>query len=184
MLFVAWFPLLLVNLAACAGPSSAQEPEQASSVPSMPSEEEIGALLHKASEYVETYKQTFIYAKPSLDKAVTPGFYKAGMELSAQASSSIAAITQNGSSAYGLVVLITILDDMSLNASKASAATTLVALDEKRANPNNHAMNDFRSLAEVGKNCYDISELLVHTTLRYIGAEETALLVLLKRQKH
>jgi hypothetical protein len=55
----------------------------------MPSEEEIGELLSKASEYVSSYRQTFTNAKPSLDKVPTPGFYEKGMELSTQAGRAI-----------------------------------------------------------------------------------------------
>src|SRR5689334_2146651 len=78
----------------------------------MPSKEEIGDLLSKASEYVETYRQTFVSARPSLAKAPTPGFYEKGVELSQQADTAIAAVRQNGPSAYALVGLVAILDDM------------------------------------------------------------------------
>lgn len=152
-------------------------------VPSMPSEEEIGELLGKTSEYVNTYQQTLSSTKYSLDKAATPGFYEKGMELSKHAIDVIDAIKKNGTSAYSLVALIGILDDMSLNAARASAAATLVALKEDRTDPKNHAMDDFVSLAQAEKNCYDISELLLHATLRYISVEETALRVLLDKQK-
>jgi hypothetical protein len=167
-----------------ASPSApSREAAQSSNVPRMPSEEEIGELLSKASEYVQTYQQTFTSTKTSLDKAATPGFYAKGIELSSQASVAIAAIKKSGSSAYALVGLIAILDDMSLNAARASAATTIVALEENRSDPNNHAMNDFLSLAQAEKNCYDISELLLHATLRYIAVEEAALDTLIHRQK-
>jgi hypothetical protein len=132
-------------------PSREAQVQQSSAPSRMPSEDEIRELLGKASEYVDTYKRTFTYTKPSLDKAATPGFHAKGMELSAQASSAIDAIRKNGSSAWALVVLVTILDDMSLNAAKASAATTLVALEENRNDPNAHAMSDFQDLAQVGK---------------------------------
>ncbi len=163
---------------------SANNTAQASKTSSMPSEEEIGELLSKANEYVEIYQQTFKSTKHSLDKAANPGFYEKGMELSAQALGAIAALKKNGSSAYALVGLIAILDDMSLNAARASAATTLVALEENRSDPANHAKDDFLSLAQSEKNCYDISELLLHATLRYISVEETALRMLLDRQKN
>jgi CHASE1-domain containing sensor protein len=38
----------------------------------LPSEAEIGDLISKASEYVDTYKRTFTNTKASLDKAPTP----------------------------------------------------------------------------------------------------------------
>ena len=58
----------------------------------MPSEEEIGQMLGKTREYIETYRQVFTASKTSLDKVVTPGFYEKGMELSEQASTAIGAI--------------------------------------------------------------------------------------------
>ena len=155
---------------------------QTQNVPSMPSEEEIGELLNKANEYVKTYRETFTTTKRSLDKAPTPGYYEKGMELSTQASDVISAIKKNGSTAYALVGLIGVLDDMSLNAARASAATMVVALGENKSNPKDNAMQDFIDLAQAEKNCYDISELLLHATLRYIAVEETALRTLLNRQ--
>ena len=155
---------------------------QTQNVPSMPSEEEIGELLNKANEYVKTYRETFTTTKRSLDKAPTPGYYEKGMELSTQASDVISAIKKNGSTAYALVGLIGVLDDMSLNAARASAATMVVALGENKSNPKDNATQDFIDLAQAEKNCYDISELLLHATLRYIAVEETALRTLLNRQ--
>jgi hypothetical protein len=182
-LFVLGVGLMLPLRAPAQTPSTSPS-EGTARIPRMPSEEEIGELLNKASEYVQTYQQTFTSTKSSLNKAVTPGFYAKGMELSAQASGSIAAIRKNGSSAFALVGLNAILDDMSLNGARASAATTLVALKEDRSDPKSHAMNDFLSLAQAEKNCYDISELLLHGTLRYIASEEAALHMLSDRQKH
>ncbi len=52
-----------------------------------------------------------------------------------------------------------------------------VGAEDKRA------MQDFQNLAQADKNCYDISELLLHATIRYISAEEAAFRVLLDREK-
>ena len=38
-------------------------------------------------------------------------------------------------------------------------------------------------LAQAGKNCYDISELILHATLRYIAVEENLLQTLYQQQK-
>jgi len=154
-----------------------------SEVPSMPSEAEIGQLVNKASEYVETYRRTFTNTKASLDKAATPGFDQFAVTLADQASGVITAIKKNGSTAVALVSLLTILDDMSLNAQKASAQVMLVVMREDRAHRTNHGMQDFQDLAQAGKNCYDISELLFHSTIRYISVEETTLRTLLDRDK-
>jgi predicted nucleic acid-binding Zn-ribbon protein len=154
-----------------------------SAVPSMPTEAEIGELISKASEYVDTYRRTFTNTKASLDKAPTPGFYEKAIEECTQASEVISAIKKNGSTAVALVSLIAILDDMSLNGARASASTMLVAMSEDRAKSSDHAMQDFQDIAQAEKNCYDISELLLHATIRYISAEENALRTLLHNQK-
>ncbi len=186
-------PLAIVALAVLCGflpayaqtPHQAAQPQNAAPAPSvaMPSEDEIRELVNKASEYVATYKRTFTNAKPSLAKASNPGFYEKAVTLTGQADDIIAAIKKNGSTGVSLVSLIVVLDDMSLNATRASAETMLVAAGEDRANPKNHAMQDFQDLAQAGTNCYDISELLFHATIRYISGEETALRVLLDERK-
>jgi hypothetical protein len=56
----------------------------------MPSEAKIGELVSKASEYVDTFKQTFKNTRASLDKTPNSALYEKGMELSEQASGVIA----------------------------------------------------------------------------------------------
>src|SRR5579875_152386 len=137
---------LLIAALATALLSSSLQPQSASvkaaphsshpssvSAASMPSNEEIGDLLSKTSEYVDTYRQTFATAKPLLAKAPTPGFYEKATELSKQAYTVITAIRKNGPSAYALVGLVTILDDMSLNATRAYAVTMVVTMGERRS---------------------------------------------------
>ena len=166
------FFLVAANLAGCFlvpafGQASGQAMGHVDDL-KIPSKEEVGDLVNKAAEYVQTYRAIFNQAKPSLDKAVPPGFHTSAMQLSDQAETTIAALRKNGSSAYALVAFIAILDDMSLNAAKASAAAMLLAVaGNAPTNRNNPALTDFVSLAQAGKNCSDISELLLHTTLRY-----------------
>jgi hypothetical protein len=178
-LAIGCLALLLTSLP----PSSKSAILVASSVQQMPSEAEIDELLGKAAEYVDSYRQTFTSAKPSLDKASTPGFYEKGIELSSQASETITAIRKNGASAYALVGLLAVLDDMTINATRAYAATMLVAAGESSSNPKDRAMQDFQDLAQAGKNCYDISELILHATLRLISVEEQALHTLAAQRK-
>ena len=159
--------------------AASQVRQSKQSATALPSEEEIRELLDKASEYVDTYRQTFANTKASLDKAPTPGFYDEGMKLSSQAAQAIDAIRKNGSSAYELVGLIAVLDDMSLNAARASAAAMLVEI-EGHSNNSDH---DFLALAQAEKNCYDISELILHATLRYISVEESALKAVLNSDR-
>ena len=181
-LAIGCLALLLTSLSP-SGKSAVEPFLAASSIQQMPSEAEIDELLSKAAEYVESYRQTFASAKPSLDKAPTPGFYEKGIDLSSQASETISAIRKNGPSAYALVGLLAVLDDMTINATRAYAVTMVVATGESSSNPKDRAMQDFQNLAQAGKNCYDISELLLHATLRLISVEEQALHTLAAQRK-
>jgi hypothetical protein len=87
--------------------STGQQTKQgATTAPAMPSQAEIDELLDRASEYVTTYREAFTYAKASLAKAPTPGFYEKAMEECAQASQVIAAIEKNGASGVALLGII------------------------------------------------------------------------------
>jgi hypothetical protein len=152
-------------------------------LPSMPSTEEINDLLSKASEYAAEYRMTFKNAKPTLDKTPTPGFVEKSDELCSQANAIIAAIKKNGPTAYALVTLVGVLDDMSLNGARASAMSMIVALQQGAPEANRHALEDVQDLAQVEKNCYDISELILHSTLRLIAVEEQVLHVLTDQKK-
>ena len=94
-------------------PQSAGQQGTPATAPAMPSEAEIGELISKASEYVDTYKRTLTNTKASLDNAPPPGFYDKAMEECAAGSQIISAIRKNGSTGVALVSLIATLDDMS-----------------------------------------------------------------------
>jgi hypothetical protein len=47
-----------------------------------------------------------------------------------------------------------------------------VAIREPKGGESNPAMLDFQNLAQASKNCCDISELILHSTLRLIAFEE------------
>src|SRR5580658_4150329 len=119
----------------------------------MPSNEEINDLLSKATEYITTYQGAFKNAKATLDKAPTPGFVEKSDELCAQANLTISAIKKNGMSAYALVALVGVLDDMSLNAAKASSIAVIVGLRETSPESRQRAGQDMQDLAQAGKNC-------------------------------
>jgi hypothetical protein len=152
-------------------------------MPSTPSTEEVNELLSKASEYVDLYKSTFKNAKPTLDKSPASGFVEKSDELCGQATTIIAAIMKNGPTAYALVGLLGVLDDMSLNAAKASGMAMVVGLEDGSSDQKRHAMQDIQDLAQAGKNCYDISELIMHSTLRLIAVEERLLRSISEQQK-
>jgi len=170
----------------CAESIHSQEPKKQTDeldTSRMPSDEEINDLLSKASEYVATYQTTFKSAKPTLDASPTPGFVEKANELCSQANLTISAIKKNGMSAYALVALVGVLDDMSLNAARASAIAAMVGLQGSSPDSKHRAAQDMQNLAQAGKNCYDISELILHSTLRLIAVEEAILHKLSDSQK-
>jgi len=171
------FALVFVSLLIASTNLNSQSPmhspsNSTTSTVSLPSEAEIGELLDKATEYVATYRRTFTNAKSTLAKSNEPGFYQAAITQCDQANEVISTIKKDGSSGTSLLSILTILDDMSLNAAKASSAAMLVALTEDRSIKTNHGMQDFQDLAQAGKNCYDISELIFHATFRYVAFED------------
>ena len=89
----------------------------------------------------------------------------------------------NGMSAYGLVGLVGILDDMSLNAARASTVVIVDALQGDAPDSKHRATQDMLDLAQAGKNCYDISEVILHATLRYIAVGENLLNTLFEQEK-
>lgn len=151
--------------------------------PSMPSTEEINELLSKASEYVSEYQTTFKNAKPTLDKAPTLGFNERSDQLCSRADLIIASIKKNGPTAEALVGLISILDDLSLNGARASSVAMIVAMKDASSNSGRQALQDVQSLAQAEKNCYDISELILHPTLRLIAVEEKTLSIITDQHK-
>jgi hypothetical protein len=164
---------------------SQQSKEQASepATPSMPSQEEVNDLLSKASEYVTAYEATFKTSKETLDKSPAPGYFEKSTVLTSQASTVITAIKKNGMSAYALVTLVGVLDDMSLNAARASEVVVITGLQTSSPVLKHSAIQDMQDLSQAGKNCYDISELILHATLRYIAFEEDFLKTIFEQQK-
>jgi hypothetical protein len=151
--------------------------------PTMPSAEEINDLLSKASEYVAVYETTFKNAKPTLDRSPAPGFFETSKDLSSNANSIIATIKKNGMSAYALVFLVKILDNMSLNAGRASTVAVFVQFQGDTPDLKHRAALDMQDISQAGKNCYDISELLLRPTLRYVAVEEDLLQTLSEQRK-
>jgi hypothetical protein len=179
------YPLLLslfLGFMLCGAEARAQNKPAARStvaahtqVPSMPSEEEINELLSSSSERITEFQRALDNVKPLLDRA-DPEFYKQDSEACETAQAAIKAMKKNGSSAYALVALVSLLDDLNLDASRATLQIFRLAHDDDKTGKKNPSIvPDFLNIAEAGKNCGDISELLLHATLRYIAAEESAL---------
>ena len=152
---------------------------------SMPSEKEFSELLAKADEKVSTFEAAVINAKPRLDKINTK-YAATYLEGASTAHLLISKTMKNGPTAYALVSILTTLDDLSFDA--ASGTAFLLATDEdqvvgKGAAPDPNTRSAVLTLSAAGTACDDIAELIMHATLRFIAAEETALNKLLD-EKH
>jgi hypothetical protein len=96
------------------------------------SREELEGLLAKVSASVTNYQQALAESKPSLDKTANEALYDKGIALSAQASDAVAALRKSDNPSYVRVQLMSILDDMSRNAARASMAAATAAKQESR----------------------------------------------------
>jgi hypothetical protein len=143
---------------------------------SMPSDTEVQDLLKKADEKVAVFEQAVNAAKIHLDK-INPKLSANYLDAASAAHDIISKTQKNGASSYRLVALLATLDDLSLDASNA-AFQLLRADTEQSAKGHSSDLSRYTSIlplesAQVG--CNDIAELLMHTTLRGILAEEMVL---------
>jgi hypothetical protein len=166
-----------VAVAAQTAPASSQQIN-------MPSNAEIGELLSKADQKVTNFEEAVKQAKPHLDK-INSRLSSNYLDAAATAHHLIDGTQKNGTSAYRLVGLLATLDDVSLDA--ANASVLLLRNDEeqlaKGKQPGVAAVSSVVALSSAGTAVNDISELLMHATLRFIGAEEQLLGQLLDEKK-
>lgn len=147
---------------------------------SMPSKEEISELLSKANEKTTAFEEAVKRAKPYLDRidAKLAANYLDG---ASTAHLLIESTQKNGASAYRLVGILATLDDLSRNASNGSVE--LLRTDEEHVAKGNRpdigVLSSVILLNTAGTGCYDISELLMHATMRFVNVEEQALAKLL-----
>jgi hypothetical protein len=178
--------LLLITSVAFAqtkGPSdkTAQEDRTKQAAADMPSRQEINELVGKASEKITGLQSALKSVKPLLDKS-DPDVFRQDSEALESARTAIAAIQKNGPSSYVLVSLISILDDIKLDTVTAGPSLAFQAMKSDNAARAIEAVDISRFL-EAGTACYDISELLLHATLRYVNAEESLLNEILDKAK-
>jgi hypothetical protein len=145
----------------------------------MPSKEEIEELVNKTAEVVKGVQKSLQSAKRWLDSA-DPDLYKQDSDACNVAITTIAAIRANGRSAYALVALVSTLDDISLDCCRAEARM-VVMIPTVKGDAKSTLTADLFSLTGAGKSAYDMSELLLHATLRYVSAEEEMLGYLLNK---
>lgn len=165
--------------------ASAAQTAPASTQPiSMPSNAEIGELLSKADQKVIGFEEAVKLAKPHLDK-INSRLSSNYLDAAATAHQLIGSTQKNGTSAYRLVGLLATLDDLSLDA--ANASVLLLRDDEeqlmKGKQPGAASLSSVVVLNNAGAAVNDISELLMHATLRLIQAEEQVLDKLLDEKK-
>jgi hypothetical protein len=151
---------------------------------SMPSNEEISELIAKADEKVSSFEEAVKNAKPYLDK-INPKLVTNYLDGASAAHTIIQSMKKNGPSSYGLVSLLATLDDLALNA--ATASVHLLRTDEedvmKGKQPDVGPLSSVLLLNTSSTACNDISELILHATLRYVRVEEQALVKLFDKQK-
>lgn len=139
---------------------------------SMPSNDEIFELLAKADQKVSGFENAIKGITPTLDKA-DQKLSKMYADAGAAAHVIILSIRKNGPSAYSLMSLVTTLDDLSLDAATATVELLLLRIQSGQTAASSL---DFLVPLMTSKNeCNDISELIMHATLRHIHAEEDVL---------
>jgi len=145
-------------------------------VSNMPSEAEIGELTAKATEKVDVFKKTLDSVKPYLDKA-DPSAYSKDMNAAENANMILGILKKNGPTGYGLVSLLTVLDDLDLDATQDSTAILIYgtkAMTEGKQPPDGMTAAVLM-LTSSASSFYDISELVMHATLRFVAGEEAIL---------
>jgi hypothetical protein len=150
--------------------------------PSLPSTEEISELTDKASEKISAFGMAVKSAKPDLDR-VDPTLAPKYLEAADAAQTTIKAIRKNGATGYNLVALLGTLDDLSLEAA-TGALRILVAYTANRleGGQSETALHSVMLLNTAQSGCYDISELLLHATLRFIAVEDKTVGVALSKR--
>ena len=139
---------------------------------SMPSNDEIFELRDKAQEKVAGLENAVKTVKPTLDKA-DPKLSTMNLDAASAARTIIVSIRKNGPTAYGLTSLVTTLDDLSLDA--ATATVQLLLLRIQSGQTGDSGLDFIIPLMTSKNECSDISELIMHATLRYIHTEEDLL---------
>ena len=103
---------------------------------SLPSSEEIRDLTTKAGEKVQDFKKLLTSASPFLEKEKVAEYSKS-VDM---AETIIRAMDKNGPTAYGLVALVTTLDDIDLDALRSSLQIlSKIAAGQITGEANHHA---------------------------------------------
>jgi hypothetical protein len=138
-------------------------------------------LANKADENVQGFEKVLKASEPYLDKDK----FHIDEDAVAKTHGVIAAIRNNHVAMYSLVGLLSALDDLTLDASRASRLIILAIGQNAFKDPaaKESATVAAMSLMNSENSLYDISDLLLHATLRYAAAEDDVLEQVLKKLK-
>lgn len=147
----------------------------------MPRDAEIQALVSEAETKVKELDRALTAAKPLFDGG-DPGAYADDKEACSKTLQITAAIKKNGTTAYGLVALLSALDDLTLDVARVSPilVEVLRTIPEGRRDASTLAL---ASLAKDGEACGDLSSLVLYATLRFVAGEDIILRAALKPHK-
>jgi hypothetical protein len=143
----------------------------------MPSSAEFLELANKAEDKVQSYEQALRAVEHYLGKDTIQSYSEAANN----AHMIIATIRKNGMTNYGLVSLLSTLDDLTLDAARASRMVLLGMAQNK--GDSSTATADFMTMMQAENGLYDISDLLLHAGLRFAAAEDDMMTAILKHTK-
>jgi hypothetical protein len=135
-----------------------------------PSTPEILELAAKAKEKAEAFRAAIVAAKEDLP----PDLYSQDIEAANTADVCINLVRSTGS-AYSIVALVTILDDLTLDASRAETQLAMRLATQPPPTVQNRLALETMTIDSAQNGCFDISELTMHAALRYVGYEESSL---------
>jgi hypothetical protein len=133
----------------------------------MPSSAEFLELVNKADEKIQEFQRSIKSAEPFLDRETL----KTDYEAADNARTIVSAIRKNGMSNYALVGLLSSLDDLTLDASRATRVIIL-GISQNQQQDTRTATSTVMTLMQSENSLYDISDLLLHAGLRFAGAED------------
>jgi len=135
-----------------------------------PSKQEIVELAHKADTRVSNLEQANQLAQSYVSQAE----FDKGVGYAATAHKAVAALSNNPSSAYSSTELLIALNELALDAASHARAIYAKAMSYATAGQtiNMNELAAANSLTTAQSALTEVSELLGHSTLRLIAAEE------------
>jgi hypothetical protein len=147
----------------------------------LPSSAEILELANKADEKVHGFEMVLQEVAPELDKDTV----QTDQDAAKMAHTIIAMIRNKGASTYSIVGLLSILDDLTLDASRASRIV-LFSYTKNLVNgnqPSNVILTKVIALTDAETSLHDISDLWLHMALRYVAATDDLMEQLFEKLK-